>query len=79
LSFDRRRVIAVFSAVASQVARAVVGVLASNVRELVFVAGLAMLFIGLRELASVGAALTVVGCLLIWLAIPPASKRGRTP
>lgn len=52
--------------------------LAPVARELVFLVGLVMLFIGVSGLLSTAAAQATTGALLIWLAIPPAAKRGRT-
>jgi hypothetical protein len=46
----------------------------ANVRELVFLVGLALLAGGLA-LVSIPAALIVPGSLLVWLAIPPREKK----
>jgi hypothetical protein len=48
----------------------------TNARELVFAAGLALIAYGL-SLVSAPAACIVPGGILIWLAIPPATKRSK--
>jgi hypothetical protein len=46
-----------------------------NSRELVFAAGLALVAYGL-SLVSTAAAFIIPGPMLVWLAIPPATRRG---
>lgn len=50
---------------------AVLVLLASNARELIFLLGLVLLASGVASMVSTAAALVVSGAILVWLAVPP--------
>lgn len=50
---------------------AVLLLVVSSARELIFMLGLMLLASGVASMVSTGAALVVSGAILVWLAVPP--------